>query len=56
MQDKVVVIFGGSGKLGQQFSKTLRNNGAKVYVLDIKKRINEKDISFLKCDVQKKII
>lgn len=54
MQDKVVVIFGGSGKLGQQFSKTLRNNGAKVYVLDIKKRINEKDISFLKCDVQKK--
>ena len=54
MQDKVVVIFGGSGKLGQQFSKTLRNNGAKVYVLDIKKRINEKNISFLKSDVQKK--
>ena len=27
MQNKVVVIFGGSGKLGQEFAKTLNQNG-----------------------------
>ncbi len=56
MKNKVVAIFGGSGKLGQEFSKTLSENGAKVYILDIKKNINKNNkIHFLKCDVQKQI-
>ena len=38
MKNKVVAIFGGSGKLGQEFAKTLSQNGAKVYILDIKKK------------------
>ncbi len=40
MSGKVVMIFGGSGKLGIQFSKILKENGAKVYLLD-KKRVNK---------------
>jgi NAD(P)-dependent dehydrogenase (short-subunit alcohol dehydrogenase family) len=53
MQNKVVVIFGGSGKLGQEFAKTLNQNGGKIYILDIKKYSNtNKNYTFLKCDVQ----
>ena len=37
MKNKVVIIFGGAGKLGQEFAKPLSHNGAKVYILDIKK-------------------
>ena len=51
MSGKVVMIFGGSGKLGIQFSKILKENGAKVYLLD-KKRVNKNEY-FIKCDVQK---
>lgn len=54
MKNKVVAIFGGSGKLGQEFAKTLSQNGAKVYILDIKKKnFNFNNISFLRCDVKK---
>ena len=54
MKNKVVIIFGGAGKLGQEFAKTLSHNGAKVYILDIKKGVkNNKNFFFLKCDVQK---
>ena len=54
MKNKVVAIFGGSGKLGQEFAKTLSQNGAKVYILDIKKKnFNFNNISFLHCDVKK---
>jgi NAD(P)-dependent dehydrogenase (short-subunit alcohol dehydrogenase family) len=53
MKNKVVAIFGGSGKLGQEFSKTLIDNEAKVYVLDIKNINKNNKIHFLKCDVQK---
>lgn len=35
VQDKVVVVTGGLGQLGRQFSKTLLESGAKVAVLDI---------------------
>ena len=53
MKNKVVIIFGGAGKLGQEFAKTLSHNGAKVYILDIKKGVkNNKNFFFLKCDVQ----
>lgn len=54
MQNKTVVIFGGSGKLGQEFAKTLNYNGGKIYILDIKKKLNtNKNFTFLKCDVEK---
>ena len=54
MKNKVVAIFGGSGKLGQEFAKTLSQNGAKVYILDIKKKnFYFNNIFFLNCDVTK---
>ena len=34
MKNKKVVIFGGTGNLGLNFSKTLSSAGAKVYLLD----------------------
>ena len=46
MKNKVVAIFGGSGKLGQEFAKTLSQNGAKVYILDIKKKLLFQKIFF----------
>ena len=55
MKNKSVVIFGGTGNLGLNFSKTLSYAGAKVYLLDkVKKKINDKNIFFLKCDVNSK--
>ena len=54
MHNKVVAIFGGTGKLGEEFAKTLSNYGAKVYVLDIKNKTKKNNETFyLKCDVQK---
>ena len=54
MKNKVIAIFGGTGKLGEQFAKTLNHYGAKVYVLDIKAKLkNNSESSYLKCDVQK---
>jgi NAD(P)-dependent dehydrogenase (short-subunit alcohol dehydrogenase family) len=54
MRNKVAVIFGGTGKLGEQFSNTLSQYGAKVYVLDIKVKTKKNyESSYLKCDVQK---
>jgi NAD(P)-dependent dehydrogenase (short-subunit alcohol dehydrogenase family) len=39
MKNKNVVIFGGTGNLGLNFSKTLSYAGAKVYLLDrVKKK------------------
>ena len=55
MHNKKVVIFGGTGKLGINFSKTLSSAGAKVYLLDkVKKKIDNKNIIFYKCDVNSK--
>ena len=52
MKNKKVVIFGGTGNLGLNFSKTLSSAGAKVYLLDkVKKKLDDKNIFFLKCDV-----
>jgi len=49
MKNKKVVIFGGTGNLGLNFSKTLSAAGAKVYLLDkVKKNIENKNIFFLK--------
>ena len=55
MKNKKVVIFGGTGNLGLNFSKTLSSAGAKVYLLDkIKKKTDDKNIVFSKCDVSSK--
>jgi NAD(P)-dependent dehydrogenase (short-subunit alcohol dehydrogenase family) len=37
VQDKIIIITGGLGQLGRQFSKILEDNGAKVVVFDKKK-------------------
>ena len=40
MKNKKVVIFGGTGNLGLNFSRTLSSAGAKIYLLDkIKKKL-----------------
>ena len=55
MKNKKVVIFGGTGNLGLNFSRTLSSAGAKVYLLDkVKKKTNDKNIFFSKCDVSSK--
>ena len=55
MAKKVVVIFGGTGKLGLNFSSTLSGAGGKIYLLDKNKNSNlGKNISFIKCDVNSK--
>ena len=56
MKNKKVIIFGGTGNLGLNFSQTLSSAGAKIYLLDkIKKTINNKNIIFQKCNVDSKI-
>ena len=42
MKNKKVVIFGGTGNLGLNFSKTLSSEGEKIYLLD-KKQFNKID-------------
>ena len=55
MKNKKVIIFGGTGNLGLNFSQILSSAGAKVYLLDkIKKRTNNENIIFQKCDVSSK--
>ena len=55
MKNKNVIIFGGTGNLGLNFSHTLESAGAKVYLLDkVKKKINSKNIIFQKCNVDSK--
>ncbi len=53
MKNKVVAIFGGSGKIGINFAKTLQAAGAKVAIVDIKFSKNpiNKKVTFVKCDV-----
>ena len=55
MKNKKVIIFGGTGKLGFNFSQLLVSAGARVYLLDkIKKKTNNQNIIFQKCDVDSK--
>jgi 2-deoxy-D-gluconate 3-dehydrogenase len=53
MSNKNVIIFGGAGKIGKNFSKILSAAGANVFILDLScsKKILSKKIFFLKCDV-----
>ena len=55
MQNKTTVIFGGTGKLGLNFSSVLSNAGGKIYLLD-KNKIKDlpKNVFFIKCYVIKK--
>ncbi len=55
MQNKTTVIFGGTGKLGLNFSSVLSNAGGKIYLLD-KNKIKDlpKNVFFIKCDVSSK--
>jgi len=55
MNNKVVVIIGGTGKLGLSFSETLSRAGGKIYLLDkIKRKLPNKNIFFIRCDVDSK--
>ena len=55
LKNKVIVIFGGSGKLGINFSEILSEAGGKIYLLDIKKNTTKKkNTFFIKCDVSSK--
>ena len=40
LNNKTIVIFGGTGNMGLNFSSILANSGAKVYLLDLKKKKN----------------
>ena len=52
MKNKIVLIFGGAGKLGIQFERILSSYGAKVYILD--KKITKHKPNHYKCDVGNK--
>ena len=55
LKKKVIIIFGGAGNLGKNFSKSLITAGAKVYLLDLKKiKVYSKNIISMKCDVSSK--
>ena len=51
LKNKKIVILGGSGKLGLNFSKILSSAGAKIILGDIKKTINKPKIQYNYCDV-----
>jgi len=57
MKNKKVIIFGGTGKLGFNFSQLLVSAGARVYLLDKIKKKQIIKISFFKnvMWIQKKI-
>ena len=44
LKNKNVVILGGSGKMGLNFSKTLVSAGARVFLGDIKKEVSKKKL------------
>ena len=48
-RNKIVVITGSSGQLGNKFCEFYKNNGSKVYCLDIHQ--SKKKFAFIKCDV-----
>ena len=51
LKNKKIVILGGSGKLGLNFSKILSSAGAKIILGDIKKTVNKPKIQYSYCDV-----
>ena len=51
LKNKKIVILGGSGKMGVNFSKILSSAGAKIILGDIKKAANKPKIQYSYCDV-----
>ena len=51
LKNKKIVILGGSGKMGVNFSKILSSAGAKIILGDIKKAVNKPKIQYSYCDV-----
>tara|TARA_B100001057_G_C22868395_1_gene957628 strand:- start:4766 stop:5575 length:810 start_codon:yes stop_codon:yes gene_type:complete len=51
LKNKKIVILGGSGKMGVNFSKTLISAGAKVFLGDIKKNKTKTKAIYEYCDV-----
>ena len=54
LKGKNIIILGGSGKLGINFSKSLVSAGGRVFIGDVKKKINNNKIIYNFCDVTKK--
>ena len=57
LKDKIIIITGGNGQIGQEFAKILTEYGAKVVIFDIQKtthKMNNKNIFFYRVDITKK--
>ena len=50
---KSIIIFGGSGLIGQEIIRYLQEFNLNILNADLKKS-NNKNVNFLKCDVTKK--
>lgn len=50
---KNIILAGGSGFLGRQFSSFLAKKNYNVHILDLKKYKNKKNIYYYKCDLTK---
>ena len=48
-----IILAGGNGFLGNQFSKFLAKKNYNVHVLDIKTERNKKNVFYYKCDLTK---
>lgn len=52
LKNKSIIITGGSGFLGSQFSEAFLKQDSKIIILDLKKpKINHKNCFFLNCDI-----
>jgi len=54
LKNKKIIILGGSGNLGKNFSKSLTSAGAKIILGDLKKTNLGNKINYKYCDVSKK--
>ena len=51
LRKKKIIILGGAGKLGLNFSKALSSAGAKIILGDLKKKVSKPKIQYSYCDV-----
>lgn len=51
MKNKIAIISGGASGMGEATAKLLVEKGCFVYVLDLNKKYNEKNICYMKCDI-----
>ncbi len=52
LKNKIIILTGGSGFLGQQIVKAFTSTNSKIIILDIKKPKNNK-VNFYKCNITK---